>query len=214
MARRIEPELMDDAPAADLAANLRDLDRINRWLGGNRTLAALLAPYLARRPDSLVLDVGAADGATLRWLSARFPRARFVALDRAERHLRSAPGPRVAADVFSWPIRPKSVDLVICSLFLHHFEDDAVRRILANFEEAARDAVLAVDLHRHPLSRGFLPATRWLARWHPITVHDGVISVDAAFTPAELLALAPRARVRAHWPWFRLSLELPVSRAR
>lgn len=52
-----------------------------------------------------------------------------------------------------------------------------------------------------------------LARWHPLTVHDGVISVDAAFTPEELRLLAPRARVRSHWPWFRLSLEINVSRS-
>lgn len=213
MARTLEPELMDDAPIADLVENLRDLSRINRWLGGNRTLAGLLDPYMRRNPRALILDVGAANGETGRWLEARYPEARMVSLDRAERTLRLGSGLRVAADVFTWPILPASVDIVICSLFLHHFDDDGVRRILACFEEAAREAVIAVDLHRHPLARGFLPATRFAARWHPLTVHDGVISVDAAFTPGELRQLAPRARVRSHWPWFRLSLEINVSRA-
>lgn len=213
MARTLQPELMDSASAADVAMNLRDLSRINRWFGGNRALAKVLDPYLRRQPDALVLDVGAADGETLRWLATRYPRARFVALDRAERLLQKGSGARVAADVFCWPVRPRSIDIVLSSLFLHHFTDDEVRRILANCEEAARMAVIAVDLHRHPVSRAFLPATRFLG-WHPVTVHDGVISVDAAFTPAELSALAPRARVRSHWPWFRLSLEIDVSRPR
>ena len=213
MARRLEPELMDDAPLGDVVQNLRDLSRINRWLGGNRTLAGLLDPHLRRRPHATILDVGAANGETLRWLSNRYPEARMITLDRAERLLRAGSGARVAADVFDWPIRPASVDIVICSLFLHHFDDDGVRRILRQSEEAARVAVIAVDLHRHWLARGFLPATRFAARWHPLTVHDGVISVDAAFTPTELRALVPRARVRSHWPWFRLSVEIDVSRS-
>ena len=214
MARTLQPELMDSASAADVAMNLRDLSRINRWFGGNRALAKVLDPYLRRKPDALVLDVGAANGETLRWLSTRYPRARFLALDYAVRLLQMGSGPRVAADVFCWPVRPKSVDIVLCSLFLHHFTDAGIGEILGHFESAARLAVVAVDLHRHPLSRGFLPATRFLAGWHPLTVHDGVISVDAAFTPAELRALAPRGRVRSHWPWFRLSLEIDVSRPR
>ena len=214
MARTLEPELMDTASAADVAENLRDLSRINRWLGGNRTLAGLLEPYLRAHPSARILDVGAANGETVRWLRERFPQTRLIALDRAERLLRLGAGARVAADVFDWPIRPKSVDIVICSLFLHHFDDGAVARILAQFQQAARVAVIAVDLHRHPLARTFLPATRFLAGWHAITVHDGVISVDAAFTPAELRALAPGARVRSHWPWFRLSVEFDLSRSR
>jgi hypothetical protein len=214
MARTLQPELMDNASAADVAENVRDLARINRWLGGNWALGQLLDPYLRQRPDALILDAGAADGATIRWLAVRYPRARFVALDRAERLLRMGSGARMVGDVFDWPVKPKSVDIVISSLFLHHFEDDGVRRILANFEDSARMAVIAVDLHRHPLARNFLPATKFIAAWHPITVHDAVLSVNAAFTPADLRQLAPRARIRSHWPWFRVSLDLDLTRPR
>lgn len=214
MARTIQPERMETAADDDVVHNLRDLARINRWLGGNRALASVLDPYLAVNPDALVLDVGAADGQTIRWLSRRYPRARFIAFDQAQRFLRRSVGLRIAGDVFAWPLRPKSIDIVISSLFLHHFPDEQVRQILAAWEEAARIAVVAVDLHRHPLAAGFLPATRWLAGWHPITVSDGVVSVQAAFTPAELRRLSPRARVRYHWPWFRLSLDLRVNRLR
>lgn len=214
MARVLQPELMDNAAMSDVALNLRDLARINRWLGGNLVLGGLLDPYLRRNPRATILDVGAAGGATNEWLGRRYPQARLIAMDRAERLLRTGEGLRVAGDVMEWPVRPASVDIVICTLFLHHFTDDEIRRILSNFEAAARTAVIAVDLHRHFLARNFLPATRLLAGWHPITVHDGMISVDAAFTPGELQALAPAARVRAHWPWFRVSLELPISRLR
>lgn len=202
----MRPELLDGASAEEAAGNLRDLDRINRWFGGNRILARKLTPFLARKPDAVILDVGAAGGDTIRYLARRFPRARFIALDRAEPLLRQAGGARVLADVGQWPIATRSVDIVVCTLFLHHLAEDEVARALADFHSAARMGVVAVDLQRHVLARQFLPATRWLFRWDPITLHDGPISVDAAFTKAELRRLAPNARVASHAPWFRLSL--------
>lgn len=214
MPRRLQPERMETAPDLEVAENLRDLARINRWLGGNSVLFSVLDPYLRANPEATVLDVGAADGATIRQLRRRYPRATFIAFDAAERFLRMGQGRRVAGNVFEWPVRRNSVDIVISTLFLHHFTDDQVREILAAWEETARTAVVAVDLHRHPLAACFLPATRWIAGWHPITVSDGVISVGAAFTPTELSRLCPRARVRSHPPWFRLSLDLRVSRLR
>jgi len=207
----MRPELLDGASADEASGNLRDLDRINRWFGGNAILARKLAPLLARKPDALILDAGAAGGDTIRYLARRFPRARFIALDRAEPLLRLASGPRVLADVAAWPIAPEGVDIVICTLFLHHLGDDEVVSTLAEFARSARMAVIAVDLQRHVLARHFLSATRWLFQWDPITLHDGPISVDAAFTKRELQQLAPRARVESHAPWFRLSLVIDVA---
>ena len=162
MARTLQPELMDAAPIADLVENLRDLSRINRWLGGNQTLAGLLDPHLRRNPRARILDVGAANGETVRWLAARYPEARMVSMDRAERMLRMGSGSRVAADVFLWPVRPASVDIVICSLFLHHFDDDGVRRILGHFEEAAREAVIGLGyVHRDFVDAGTEVTVVW-----------------------------------------------------
>jgi 2-polyprenyl-3-methyl-5-hydroxy-6-metoxy-1,4-benzoquinol methylase len=207
-----ESELLDSATAAEAAPNLRDLARINRWLGGNHILAALLRPYLRRKPDATILDAGAANGETLRWLSRRFPRARLFALDKVEAFVREAGARSIVADALQWPIAPSSVDLVICSLFLHHFTDQQVRTMLVNFRQSARMAAIAVDLQRHWMASSFLPATRWLARWHPMTVHDGVISVRAAFTPSEMRRLAPPdATVRSHGPWFRLSVVIDAA---
>ncbi|MBM3786275.1 MAG: class I SAM-dependent methyltransferase [Acidobacteria bacterium] len=213
MPRVLNPELLDTATAEEAVRNLRDLAWINRWLGGNWVLARRLAKYLRRKPDALVLDAGAANGATVKWLQSRFPSARFVTLDASLQLLRQGAGARVAADVERWPIAPRSVDIVICSLFLHHLEDGAVCRALENFERSARMAVVAVDLQRHPVARGFLPATRWLLGWNRITLHDGPVSVDAAFTASELRRLVPRATVRTHFPWFRLSLEIDLQEA-
>src|SRR5260221_6452347 len=198
MSRVIAEELLDTAADPEVWANLADLDRINRWLGGNRVLASRLRPFLAECPAATVLDVGSANGATVRWLQRRFPRARFLALDRSPRMLSGATSPAVAADVFAWPVADGSVDLVMCSLFLHHFSDEQVGEILRTFQRTARLGVLVVDLERHWLARAFLPVTRWLFGWHEVTLHDGPVSVDAALTAAELRRLLPRVQVRRH----------------
>jgi SAM-dependent methyltransferase len=138
-----------------------------------------------------------------------------VSLDRQSVHLGPAAHPKLVADAFRLPFGPASFDFVFSSFFLHHFSDDEVVGLLASFQRVARRAVLAIDLERGPLAFRFLPATRWLFDWHSISVHDGQISVQAAFKRDELLALATRAglaraRVSVHRPWARLSLVAPL----
>ena len=115
------------------------------------------------------------------------------------------------ADAFRLPFPDTSFDIVHCSLFLHHFENQAVVGLLNSFGRICRQHVIVTDLERHFLAYHFLPATRWLFRWDPITLHDGPISVAAAFRAGELRALAERAGlrdidVRTHRPAFRLCL--------
>jgi hypothetical protein len=96
-------------------------------------------------------------------------------------------------------------------LLLHHFEGAGAVALLRGMAEIARHAVLINDLERHPLARSFV---RW-GPFSPVTRHDGALSVERAFHPAELEALAraagfTRFRVRRHVP-FRLSLVVELS---
>lgn len=210
-ARVILPEWLDDAPEHQAIPSLSDLVRINRYLGGYRTLRSLLA-RIARPGDRFtVLDVGAASGDMAAKIREWYPGARITAFDYKVNHLAAARCAKVVGDAFRLPFAANSFDFVFSSLFLHHFENAAAIELLAGFRGIARRAVLAIDLERGPLAYHFIPATRWLFQWDPITVHDAPISVGAGFKREELLALAakagfPRASVRVHRPWGRLSL--------
>ena len=114
-------------------------------------------------------------------------------------------------DAFALPFRPRSFDYVFSSLFLHHFTDEQVVELLAGFGRVARKQVLVIDLWRHPVPYYFISRTQRLFGWHPVTVNDGAISVEAAFSPRELLDLARRAglagaRARSFIPAFRIAL--------
>lgn len=209
--RTIVPELLDAAGPPGAQRSLRDLTRINRYLGGYRVLRWLMGQVVDSMEGFSLLDVGAASGdmgaAIRRW----YPGAVVTSFDYRQDHLAAAAHPKLVGDAFAFPFTPSSFDFVFSSLFLHHFEDQQIAELLKTFSQIARRAVLAIDLDRGPLAVRFLPATKWLFGWDPITLHDGPISVRAAFKRDELLALAhlaglSSASVRVHRPWSRLSL--------
>jgi SAM-dependent methyltransferase len=209
--RLIKPELLDHAPPDEARLNLSDLVRINTNLGGHSTLRKILAEVVANDGEFTLLDIGAASGDTARLLQKLYPRASVTSLDCNAVNLEAAPPSKLIADAFKLPFLPGSFDYVLCSLFLHHFADEQVASLMQKFYDVARRALLVCDLERHILSFCFLPITKWLFGWQSITLHDGPISVRAAFRSDELLRLAnragiPDARVSVHRPAFRLSL--------
>ena len=213
--RVIEPEMLDHAPPDVARASLRDLARVNRFLGGYYVLGRLFGAVAKPTDNFSVLDIGAASGDMGAAIRRRYPRAQVTSLDYQHQHLAQAAAPKLVADAFRLPFRPGSFDFVFSSLFLHHFTNDQIVDLFCNFRCLARRAVLAIDLDRGPLAYHFLPSTRWLFGWHDITISDGQISVAAALKKDEMLALALRAgltnaRVRVHRPWSRLSLLAPV----
>jgi SAM-dependent methyltransferase len=210
--RILRPELLDlDPPPGVVEATLKDLVRINQWFGGHQVLRTLLREQVEHGERFSFLDVGAASGDMGRAVRKWYPDAHVISLDRKALHLKSAPKPRLAADAFQLPFSPGSVDIVFCSLFLHHFNSRQAVELLCGFKAVAKRALLVIDLERHPLAYYFIPSTKWLLNWSELVVQDGMISVEAAWKPSELKRLAVEAglsgaRVRRHMPWFRLSL--------
>jgi hypothetical protein len=216
--RIIKPELMDDAPEAEVVPCLRDLVRINRWFGGHGVLLRMLSSVVRPADEFTLLDVGAATGDTAAAIAGTFPGARVISLDRDFFHVSNGRGNRICGDGFRLPFRSHAVDFVFCSLFLHHFEEERIVEFFREAARVARRAVLISDLERRLAPYVFLPATRWLFRWCDLTLHDGRISVAAGFRRGELLRLAKQAglggaREKTYRPAFRISLVAPVNGA-
>jgi SAM-dependent methyltransferase len=216
--RIIKPEILDTLPEEQARASLADLTRINARWGGHSTLRRLLRGVVNSSETFSMLDVGAASGDMGDRVREWYPHARVVSLDRIASHLAPAQGERVCGDAFQLPFAGRSFDYVFCSLFLHHFTDENVAFLLRDFARVARRAVLVIDLERNPVAYYFLPWTRWLFGWDPVTVNDGAISVEAAFKPRELEALAARAglrnpHARAYRPAFRIAMTAFVGEA-
>jgi hypothetical protein len=214
--RLIEPEMLDHAPPEDARANLDDLVRVNRYFGAYGILRKMMSNLVNPDESFSMLDVGSASGDMGAALRRSYSRGVVTAMDLRCAHLADAAQPKLVGDAFQLPFGPSSFDFVFCSLFLHHFSNEQIVELLGKFKRVARRAVLAIDLDRGPMAYHFLPKTRWLFHWRPITLNDGPISVQAGFKKEELQALARRAgleqaHVAVHRPWARLSLVARVA---
>ena len=219
-------ELLDAGEGTDddVAQNLADLRRINRFLGGTRVilnaLKSLVEAEGLKRLSLLDVGTGSADipNAVAAWCDARGIEAFITALDLSERNLRIARTrlginrqvQLVRADSLKLPFAERSFDFVTASLFLHHFHDEEVARLLAGFGRVARRAVIVNDLVRNWIPYYFARATGPLLAKSFLTRYDGPVSVLRGFTAAELRRLArqaglPQVEVKRRFP-YRLSL--------
>ncbi len=88
------------------------------------------------------------------------------------------------------------MDVVICSQLLHHFDDEKAAALLREMDRVARRCVIVSDLRRSWLAAAGI----WLASWplffHPVSRHDGVVSVLRGYTVPELRMLVRSATGR------------------
>ena len=202
-----------DRPVAPAArdASLGDIDRLNAWFGGYaltfRALDRLTAGRAPRSGRWLIVDVGGGHGDFARRLIRRAQRqgrrVHAIVVDRdpdllATAGLASSPHlSLVRADATALPFREGSADVVTMSLTLHHLEPDAAAASLREMHAVARIAVIVNDLLRTRLSLALVwLATRVLA-CHPISRHDGPLSVRRAYAPDELRTLCDKAGLPA-----------------
>jgi hypothetical protein len=212
-------EQLDGAlPAAALRATLDDLDRLNAWFGGYALTLARVRRAEARLPRGrrlVVVDVGGGRGDLavnlVRWARRRRRPVWVLVVDSdaavlALARRRTAHYPEIVlvqADATALPLRDGVADVAVAALTLHHLDHDAAVGCLASLAAVASLAVVN-DLLR---TRGSL-ALVWLAtrllRLHPVSRHDGPLSVRRAYSTGELAVLAGRAGVRARirrYPW-------------
>lgn len=186
--RATEPERLDQGVAEEEAlASLGDLRRVNRWLGGRRSLRGAVLPYLRR--GGRLLDVGCGSADVPAFLLRRLPPGvTAVGLDRKRLHLLQAPAGvhRVAADVRALPFAPRSFDVVTASLFLHHFDGPDMAGVIRALFDLARRALVVSDLHRARLPLVFGRLVFPLIFRSPVSVNDGLVSIRRGFRPDEL----------------------------
>ena len=197
--RSRELELLDvGVPAEEARRSLGDLRFVNRWLGDWSALRRAATPLLEAQAAPRVLDVGSGSAELASLLRGRFPRAIVVAVDLKPLHLGEAPATlhRVAADARRLPFPPGSFDVVMASLFLHHFDDEELPEVLASLFDQARRALVVNDLRRAQVPHLFGQLAFPLLFRSPVSVSDGLISIRRAFTPDELRGAFRAAGIR------------------
>ncbi|MDZ4805487.1 MAG: methyltransferase [Candidatus Eisenbacteria bacterium] len=204
--RLTSAEHLDDTTlsANDRAASYRDLERFDRWPFQYGPLEAGVLRLLrgaAVRPVE-ILEVGAGTGHTGRRLAMSLRRrgidVRLHLTDRCLEFLESTAGNDEQVSRIDWLTDPlPAADIVVANLVLHHFETPVAVTALSRAARAARIGGVIYDLNRHAVVFHFLRLTLPLVATSPMTLADGLISVQQSFTPAELAELARAAGIVA-----------------
>lgn len=219
--RSLQPELMDDRTlaAGEHAVALRGLQRIHAFTGTeNRFWKSLLQIAAASGCRSLsVVDVGCGDGHLLRQLWKRGQRRglelTLTGVDISHQALAMAshksaeqniPIDWARSDILQGPL-PVQADVVMCSLFLHHFETDHIPQILERLVAAAERGIVIEDLIRSRFGYALCLFGVHLLSRSRIVHTDGPLSVRAAFRMDEMKELLGKAglseaSVQRRWP--------------
>lgn len=227
--RSSDDELMDDLDCNGevVEQTLRELEFINTWLGGNKvTLNGLnkLIPH-NEKTTLRIIDLGCGDGEMLRRVGEKIGKkplmtelfgvdanpniievARSKSLDGAKIDYR-------AENILDPKFSVKDQDIVICTLFLHHFDSNTLASLLAKWHKESKVGIVINDLHRHPLAfYSIRLLTAWFSR-SPMVQYDAPLSVLRGFTKGEWEEILKKAGIRRYqlsWYWaFRWQLIIP-----
>jgi hypothetical protein len=201
--RRRGIELLDD-PAVDprvMQRSMRDVERANAIFGGRRAAVRAAMPALAQlRGSAILLDVGSGRGditASVK-IAARKSglKVRTIGLDLAAPMVdsgRTRNDFTLRGDAMRLPFRDRSVDLVMASQLLHHFEEAQAVQVVAELNRVAREGVVISDLRRSFIAAAGLWIGSFPLGFHPVSRHDGVVSVMRGFIASDLAGIVEKA---------------------
>ena len=214
------PEVMDQQ---DLAVGkhehaLSGLSRINFFSATAGSYLRALRALSSRSTPLRILDIACGGGDVVRRLGQYGAKHGLpwhvagcdlssVAVEHARR---KAIEEKVAVEYFVHDALaetpPGEYDAIICSLFLHHLEEPQAVRLLGLLAKTAGvRAIFISDLNRGLIGLALAHAACRLLTTSSVVHTDGPLSVRAAFTLAEALAIADKARlhgvtIRRCWP--------------
>jgi 2-polyprenyl-3-methyl-5-hydroxy-6-metoxy-1,4-benzoquinol methylase len=213
-------EMMDDLNCAGdvVRQTLRELDAINRLLGGNAVTIDGIKRLLKGHENRsfAIADLGCGSGDLLRRIRDRCLasgwRGTFVGIDANPfiiQYAREHTDDNLhityeALDIFSDDFRKRQFDIVTGTLFFHHFTNDELANFFRQLYTQVKIGFVINDIHRHWFA---YYSIRWLtAIWSksPMVKSDAPLSVLRAFKKHELEQILKRAGITSfsiRWMW-------------
>lgn len=217
--RSNKTEIMDDfSMKGDLLRDTLDkLGNINKWLGGNRVTLDGIKKLLKNHPKDkiyTILDLGCGHGDILR-LIADFGRKnnykfKLIGIDANQDTIDYANELSVSyselsfrnEDVFSEAFQELDYNIVLATLFLHHFKNEEIKSLLATFSNKATLGIVVNDLHRSKIAYGLFKLLG-LVISNDMIKQDGLTSILRAFKREDLVDISKALNLKSqiHWKW-------------
>lgn len=213
--RSTTEELMDqpDVRQEEVEKALRELEIINLRLGGFAvSMSALKRLKLTGKFH--IVDYGCGGGDVLRYLydhRDKNSEPEFSGIDINPfmiDYCRARNGDR-KIHFYKYSIWDKELaalpcDIVINSLFCHHFDDKELIALVSKMYAHASKAVIINDLHRHPLAYHSIKFITRLFSKSYLVKNDGPLSVARSLTRSEWETILQKAGITDYsirWCW-------------
>lgn len=202
--RSRQKEMMD-APVISkklLIQNLRELDFLNRTLGGHTiTLQGIKQLVHLKDKQYHIADLGCGSGDTLkhiaRWARTNGYKVKLTGIDINEdaiaflnHHCREySEITGIISDYRLFLQTSENIDIIHCSLFCHHLTDAELTELISLLKSKVKVGFIINDLQRTWLAWFAVRIFTTVMNGSKLARHDGPVSVLRGFTKDELKAL-------------------------
>jgi 2-polyprenyl-3-methyl-5-hydroxy-6-metoxy-1,4-benzoquinol methylase len=195
---------------------LRELDTINELLGGNYVTMSGLRKLTNGKTGLTIVDLGCGSGDMLkrirRWSLVKKSNHTLIGIDANPNIVSFARSHTPAdcqieysiKDIFSDSFKQEKFDVVIGTLFFHHFTDEQLIHFFRRLKSQVRFGIVINDIHRHWFSFYSIKLLTRVLSKSPMVKFDAPLSVLRAFKKNELKNILDRAGFRhysIHWCW-------------
>ncbi|CAM3402839.1 methyltransferase domain-containing protein [Aequorivita lipolytica] len=219
--RSKQPEIMDDLnfQGAEMKDLLRDLKIVNKWLGGNAItidgIEKLMQDH-SKTEKIIILDIGCGDGELLRKCADFGKRKNYnfelIGLDFngnilkfAEEKSSNYPNIKFQkVDIFLDENLIPNCDIALCTLVLHHFNNEKIETLLKILIQKTRIGLIVNDLQRSKQAFNLFKMASQLLLKTKTARHDGLVSIARGFKKSELEHISkkiPNQMSVIRWRW-------------
>lgn len=213
-------EIMDDLTCSGEVVNqtLRELDTINHLLGGNNVTLNGVKELLKNEKASdtiCIADLGCGSGDMLKRIARQHKTSVFkfnlTGIDAnpniiafAKSHSSHSEIQFEAMDIFSDEFRLKKFDIVLATLFFHHFSAEQLVGFFCQLKNQTRIGIVINDIHRHSFAYYSIKLLTQLFSKSSMVKFDAPLSVRRAFRKKELVDILAKAKIKNYslrWMW-------------
>ena len=219
--RSEQTEIMDDfdLKGEEMDLLLSDLKTVNTLLGGTNISLDGVKQLLERCDTNktiVILDIGCGDGEILRKcaelgksLNLNFE---LIGIDGNAHILKAAREKSKSysnikfqtGDILSTNALLPEHDIAQCTLFLHHFPNESIVRILQRLADKSKAGIVINDLERSKLAFWLFKLFSFVFLKTKIAKHDGLVSIARSFRRKELQQLSEKiknTKTQIRWKW-------------
>jgi 2-polyprenyl-3-methyl-5-hydroxy-6-metoxy-1,4-benzoquinol methylase len=217
--RSDEFEIMDDMTmeGKELRRTLDLLASINLWLGGNSLtldgIKKILESHPREKPVRIV-DLGCGNGDMLRQLQRFGVKSGYqfelIGIDANRDSIAYAEELSASManlsfktlNIFSEEFEELEYDIAIATLFMHHFSDREITKLVSDIKAKSRMGVLINDLHRSEMAYALFWLLSLFFR-NKVARNDGLVSIRKAFRRSDLEKYARQipGKSSIEWRW-------------